>query len=85
MAQHRWTEHEKKSAKHNLNIIGALCLVRIAYWRRGTLVHQYSHQLKVWCASPIFQPVVYKPSFTNRKRKYFEERQEKTTATVKIM
>ncbi len=28
----------KKSAKHNLNIIIAPCLVSIAYWRRGTSV-----------------------------------------------
>ncbi len=27
---------KKKSGKHNLNIIGAHCLVSIAYWRRGT-------------------------------------------------
>jgi hypothetical protein len=31
----------KKSAKHNLNLIGAQCLVSIAYWRRGTSVRQY--------------------------------------------
>jgi hypothetical protein len=34
---------KKKSAKQNLNIIGAQCLVSIAYWRRGILVRQYSH------------------------------------------
>ncbi len=35
LRQKLWrTEHEKK-------IIGSLCLVRIAYWRRGTLVRQY--------------------------------------------
>ncbi len=61
-------------------IIGAQCLVNIAYWRRGTLVRQYSHWLKVRCASPIFKPIAYKLRFTNRKRKYFEE---KTTATLK--
>jgi hypothetical protein len=65
----------------NLNIIGALCLVSIAYWRRGTLVRQYSHWLTVQCALPIFKPIAYKLSFTNRKRKYFEE---KKTATLKI-
>ena len=67
-------QHEKK-------IIGAPCLVSIAYWRRGILVRQYSHRLKVRCASPIFKPIAYKLSCTNRKRKYFEE---KTTATLKI-
>ncbi len=61
-------------------IIGAQCLVKIAYWRRGTLVRQYSHWLKVRCASPIFKPIACKLRFTNRKRKYFEE---KTTATLK--
>ncbi len=35
----------------------------------------------VRCASPIFKPIAYKLSCTNRKRKYFEE---KTTATLKI-
>jgi hypothetical protein len=44
-------------------------------------VRQYSHRLTVWCASPIFKPIAYKLSFTNRKRKYFEEQ---TTATLKI-
>jgi hypothetical protein len=68
----------KKSEKQNLNIIGAQCLVSIAYWRRGTLVRQYSHRLTVRCASPIFIPIAYYLGFTNRKRKYFEE---KTTAT----
>ena len=47
---------------------------------RGTLVRQYSHRLKVRCASPIFKPIAYKLRFTNRKRKYFEE---KSTATLK--
>jgi hypothetical protein len=37
----------KKSAKHNLNIIGAQCLASIAYWRRGTSVRQYLHRLTV--------------------------------------
>ncbi len=46
----------KKSTKHNLNIIGAQCLVSIAYWRRGTSVRQYPHRLTVRCASPIFIP-----------------------------
>ncbi len=55
-------------------------LVNIAYWRRGTLVRQYSHRLTVRCASPIFIPIAYYLGFTNRKRKYFEE---KTTATLK--
>ncbi len=71
---------KKKSAKQNLNIIGAQCLVSIAYWRRGTLVRQYSHRLTVRCASPIFIPIAYYLGFTNRKRKYFKE---KTTATLK--
>ncbi len=63
-----------------MNIIGGLCLVSIAYWRRGTLVRQYSHWLTVRCASPIFIPITYYLGFTNRKRKYYEE---KTTATLK--
>ncbi len=61
-------------------LIGAPCLVSIAYWRSGTLVRQYSHRLKVRCASPIFKPIAYKLRFTNRKRKYLEE---KSTATLK--
>ena len=65
---------KKKSAKHNLNIIGAQCLVNIAYWRRGTSVRQYPHRLTVRCASPIFIPIAYSMSFTNRKRKYVEEK-----------
>jgi len=70
-----------RTGKKNLrNIIGAQCLVSIAYWRRGTLVRQYSHRLTVRCASPIFIPIAYYLGFTNRKRKYFEE---KTTATLK--
>jgi hypothetical protein len=72
---------KKKSAKQNLNIIGAQCLVSIAYWRRGTLVRQNSHRLTVRCASPIFIPITYYLGFTNRKRKYLEE---KTTATLKV-
>jgi hypothetical protein len=50
---------KKKSAKHSLNIIGAQCLVNIAYWRRGTSVRQYPHRLTVRCASPIFIPIAY--------------------------
>jgi hypothetical protein len=42
---------------------------------------EYKEDDRVWCASPIFKPIAYKLSFTNRKRKYFEE---KTTATLKI-
>ena len=71
---------DRTRKKHNLNIIGAQCLVSIAYWRRGTLVRQYSHRLTVRCASPIFIPIAYYLGFTNRKRKYFEE---KTKATLK--
>ncbi len=40
-----------------------------------------SAKLTVWSASTIFKPIVYKLSFTIRKRKYFEG---KTTATLKI-
>ncbi len=58
-----------------------MCLVSIAYWRRGTSVRQYSHRVTIRCALPIFKPIAYKLNFTNRKRKYFEE---KTTATLKI-
>jgi hypothetical protein len=43
-------------------------------------VRQYSHRLTVRCASPIFIPIAYYLGFTNRKRKYFEE---KTKATLK--
>jgi hypothetical protein len=32
---------QKKSAKHNLNFIGAPSLVSIAYWQRGTSMRQY--------------------------------------------
>jgi hypothetical protein len=35
----------------------------------------------VWCTSHIFKPIASLLSFTNRKRKYVEE---KTTATLKI-
>jgi hypothetical protein len=35
----------------------------------------------VRCASPIFKPIAYYLSFTNRKRKYVEE---KTTTKLKI-
>jgi hypothetical protein len=38
---------EEKSAKHNLNIIGAQSLVSIAYWRRGTSVRQFSHRVRL--------------------------------------
>ncbi len=70
-----------RTGKKNLrNIIGAQCLVSIAYWRRGTLVRQYSHRLTVRCALPIFIPIAYYLGFTHRKRKNFEE---KTTATLK--
>ncbi len=41
----------------------------------------YKEDDRVRCASPIFKPIAYKLSFTNRKRKYFEEQ---TTATLKI-
>jgi hypothetical protein len=37
----------KISVKHNLNIIGAQCLVSIAYWRRGTSVCQYPHLVRL--------------------------------------
>ena len=78
--------------KNPRNIIGLTCLVCITYWRRGTSVRQYigarniclCHTKKfitVRCASPIFKPIAYKLSCTNRKRKYFEE---KTTATLKV-
>jgi hypothetical protein len=48
-----------RKKKHNLNIIGAQYLVRIAYWRRGTSVRQNPHRLTVRCASPIFIPIAY--------------------------
>ncbi len=36
---------QKKSGKQNFNIIGAPCLVSMAYWQRGTSVRQNSHRL----------------------------------------
>jgi hypothetical protein len=42
---------------------------------------EYKEDDRVRCASPIFKPSAYKLSFTNRKRKYFEEQ---TMATLKI-
>jgi hypothetical protein len=42
---------------------------------------EYKEDERVRCASPIFKPIAYKLSLTNRKRKYFEEQ---TTATLKI-
>jgi hypothetical protein len=33
----------------------------------------YREDDRVQCASPIFKPITYKLSFTNRKQKYFEE------------
>ncbi len=56
-------------------VLGQHCLLA-----GGILVRQYSHRLKVRCASPIFKPIAYKLRFTNRKRKYFEE---KSMATLK--
>ena len=40
----------------------------------------YKEDDRVLCASPIFMLIAYYLGFTNRKRKYFEE---KTTATLK--
>ncbi len=42
---------------------------------------EYIEDDQVRCASPIFKQIAYKLSFTNRKRKYFEEQ---TMATLKI-
>ncbi len=72
----------KESVKHNLNIIGALCLVSIAYWRRGTLVRQYSHRLTVWCASTIFEPIAYKLSFRRKDNGHIKNKQT-SIATVR--
>ncbi len=44
-------------------------------------MRQYSHQLTVLCPLPIFKPIAYKLSLTNRKQKYFKG---KTTTTLKI-
>jgi hypothetical protein len=61
------------------------CSVRHSYWRR---VHRCAIRLadckedeRVLCASPIFKPIAYKLSISNRRRKYLEE---KTTATLKF-
>jgi hypothetical protein len=40
----------------------------------------YKQDDRVWCASPIFLLIAYCLGFTNRKRKYVEE---KTTVTLK--
>jgi hypothetical protein len=40
----------------------------------------YKEEDRVRCASPIFMLIAYYLGFTNRKRKYLEE---KTTATLK--
>jgi hypothetical protein len=43
-------------------------------------VAEYKGDACVWCASPIFTPIAYKLSLTNRKRKYVVE---KTTSPLK--
>jgi hypothetical protein len=73
-------KHEK-SAKNNLNIIGAPCLVSIACWRRGTSVRQY---ISAPCASSMCEPmplIVLLLGFTERKQKYVED-QMRTTLKV---
>ncbi len=61
------------------------CSDRHSYWRRvhrcANRLAEYKDDDRVRCASPIFKPIAYKLSFSNRKRKYFEEQ---TTATLKI-
>jgi hypothetical protein len=34
----------------------------------------YKQDDRVWCASPIFMQIAYNLGFTNRKRKYVEEK-----------
>ncbi len=66
----------KKSAKHYWHTVsGQHCLLA-----EGDIGAPIFTRLTVRCASPIFIPIAYYLSFTNRKRKYFEE---KTTATLK--
>ncbi len=77
--------------KNPRNIIGLTCLVCIASGGGGhRCANILSHVTSVYvtkkfktvrCATPIFKPIAYKLSCTNRKRKYFEE---KTTATLKV-
>jgi hypothetical protein len=61
------------------------CSVRHYYWRRvhrrAIILADYKEDDRVQCTSPIFKPIAYKLSFTNRKRKYFEEQ---ATATLQI-
>jgi len=74
------TEHEKKSAKHNLNIIGRTVLGQHCLLAGGDIGAPIFTSVTVRGDSPVFKPIAYKMSVTNRKRKYFEE---KTTATLK--
>jgi hypothetical protein len=61
------------------------CSDRHSYWRRvyrcANSIGGVKEDDRVRCASPIFKPIAYKLSFTNRKRKYFAEQM---TATLKI-
>jgi hypothetical protein len=61
------------------------CSVRHSYWRRvrrcAIILADCKEDECVLCASPIFKPIPYKLSISNRRRKYFEE---KTTATLKF-
>jgi hypothetical protein len=57
-----------------------LLLAQGASVRHYVVLADYKEYDSVWCASPIFMLIPYYLGFTNRKRKYFEE---KTTATFK--
>ncbi len=59
--------------------------IRHSYWRRvrpcAIILADCKEDERVLCASPIFKPIAYKLSISNRRRKYVEE---KTTATLKF-
>ncbi len=61
------------------------CSVRHSYWRRvcrcAIMLADCKEDERVLCASPIFKPIAYKLSISNRRRKFVEE---KTTATLKF-
>ncbi len=60
------------------------CSVRHSYWRRvrrcAIILADCKEDERVLCASPIFKPIAYKLSISNRRRKYVEEK----TATLKF-
>jgi hypothetical protein len=50
------------------------CSVRHSYWRRvrrcAIILADCKEDERVLCASPIFKPIAYKLSISNRRRKY---------------